>query len=166
MSDYYDYFLNSASSIVQLDLLEISHSAFTRVYRIVRNNVSGVTVTLEDDTEEFFEYYPLQVVPLSSSDDLDQALKITLGDLGEILPKELDEVSDAVGFTEKPIVKYRSYRSDDLSQPLTGPYILEVQTFNFNREGATFEAKAPSLNVNTTGELYNLTRFPMLRGFL
>jgi hypothetical protein len=163
---YYDYFLNSNSSVVQYDLLEISHSNFTRVYYIVRNATQGITVTLEDSSEQEFEYYPLQVTPLSVNDDLDQALKITLGDLGEILPTELDEVSSNAGFTEKPLVKYRAYRSDDLSEPLVGPWVLEVGTFNFNREGATFEAKAPSLNVNRTGELYNLTRFPMLRGFL
>jgi hypothetical protein len=29
-----------------------------------------------------------------------------------------------------------------------------------------FEAKAPSLNVNKTGELYTFDRFPMLKGFL
>lgn len=166
MTNYYDYFLNSNSSVIHMDLLEISHSAFTQVYRVVRNMVSGVTVTLEDASEEFFQYYPLKVTPLSSNDDLDQAVKITLGDLGEILPKELDRVSNDLNFTEKPVVKYRVYRSDDLTQPLVGPMLLEVQTFNFNREGSIFEAKAPSLNVNTTGELYNLTRFPMLRGFL
>ncbi|RTL04407.1 DUF1833 domain-containing protein [Candidatus Dependentiae bacterium] len=166
MSNYYDYFLNSNSSVIHIELLEISHSAFTQTYRIVRNMTSGVTVTTEEAEDHFFQYYPLKVTPLSSNDDLDQAIKITLGDLGEILPKELDNIFNDLNFTEKPTVKYRVYRSDDLTQPLVGPLLLEVQTFNFNKEGSVFEAKAPSLNVNTTGELYNLTRFPMLRGFL
>lgn len=166
MSIYSEYFLNSSSSVVQLELIEISHSAFTQSYFVVRNATNGVTVTLEDGSSQEFEYYPLKVTPLGSRDDLDQAIRITLGDLGEILPKEIDAVSNSVGFIEKPIVKYRAYRSDDLSEPLIGPWILEVTTFNFNREGSTFEAKAPSLNINRTGEAYKIARFPMLRGFI
>jgi hypothetical protein len=166
MSKYSEYFLNSKSSIIQLELIEISHSAFTKIYRIVRNATAGVTVTLEDNTIESFDYYPLSITPIAANDDLDQSLKISLGDLGEVLPKELDAVSSANGFLEKPIVKYRIYRSDDLENVLVGPLILEVKTFSFNREGSTFEAKAPSVNINKTGELYKINRFPMLRGFL
>ena len=166
MSAYTDYFLNSDSNIIQLELIEISHSAFTQTYRVVRNATNGVTVTLEDASVETFEYYPLKLTPLSSQDDLEQSIKIVLGDLGEVLPMELDAVSSANGYEEKPIVKYRTYRSDDLTTPLIGPWLLEVVAFNFDREGSTFEAKAPSLNVNRTGEAYKLARFPMLRGFI
>lgn len=166
MSRYSEFFLNSRSSVVQLELLEISHSAFTKVYRIVRNAVSGIDVVLENGRTERFDYYPLRIENNGSRDDLDQSLTITLGDLGDVLPEELDNVASNAGFSERPVVTYRTYRSDDLSQPLFGPVILEVDSFAFNREGSTFTAKAPSLNVNKTGELYKLERFPMLRGFL
>lgn len=166
MSAYSEFFLNSKSSIVQLETFEISHSAFTRTYYIVRNMVSGVTVTLEDLTTQFFQYYPAAIVPVGSNDDLEQSLKISLGDLGEVLPTELDAVQAADAFREKPAVKYRTYRSDELTSILYGPLILEVKNFAFNKEGATFEAKAPSLNIHRTGEIYQFDRFPMLRGFL
>lgn len=166
MPTYAEFFLNSKSSVVQLELLEISHPHFTQTYRIVRNSVEGVTVALEDGRNYFFRYYPLKIEAMTAKDDLDQALTINLGDLGEVLPKELDEVSSNDGFGMKPTVVYRTYRSDDLSRPLFGPIMLEVESFAFNREGSTFEAKAPSLNINKTGELYKLDRFPMLRGFL
>tara|TARA_Y100001973_G_C5206110_1_gene341642 strand:+ start:947 stop:1447 length:501 start_codon:yes stop_codon:yes gene_type:complete len=166
MSAYTEFFLASKSSIVQLELLEISHSSFTKTYRIVRNAVDGVTVTLEDASSQTFDYYPLRIVGVGTRDNLDFGIKIDLGDLGEVLPEELDAVSSDDGFSEKPVVKYRTYRSDDLTAPLFGPVVLEVRSFSFNREGSTFEAKAPSLNVNKTGELYKIDRFPMLRGFL
>lgn len=166
MTTYAEFFLNSKTSVVQLETLEISHPNFTKIYRIVRNAVEGVTLTLENAQVATFDYYPLQIENAGVRDDLDQAIKINLGDLGEVLPKELDEVSSNDGFGIKPIVVYRTYRSDDLSRPLFGPVTLEVSSFAFNREGSTFEAKAPSLNVNKTGELYKLDRFPMLRGFL
>lgn len=166
MSKYAEFFLKSKSSVVQLETLEISHPNFTKTYRIVRNAVEGTTVTLENGSLATFDYYPLQIENAGVRDDLDQSIKINLGDLGEVLPKELDEVSSNNGFGIKPIVIYRTYRSDDLTRPLFGPVTLEVSTFAFNREGSTFEAKAPSLNINKTGEIYSLDRFPMLRGFL
>ena len=96
---------------------------------------------------------------------LDQSFTISLGDLGEILPAELDAVATADGFDEKPVLIYRTYRSDVLTAPLF-VITLEVESFTFNEQGAVFEAKAPSLNINKTGETYTFARFPMLRGFL
>ncbi len=166
MSEYTEFFLNSRASIVQLETLEISHPNFTKIYRIVRNATAGIDVTLETLEAVHFDYYPLRIKGNGARDNLDFSLQIDLGDLGDILPNELDAVSSADGFTIKPLVVYRTFRSDDLSKPLFGPLILEVGTFNFKREGSGFEAKAPSLNVNQTGEIYALDRFPMLRAFL
>jgi hypothetical protein len=166
MSRYSEFFLNSRTDVVQLELLEISHPAFSRTYRIVRNAVAGVTVTLEDSTDATFDYYPLQMTPVGNRDNLDSGIRVDLGDLGEILPTELDAVAAAGGFSTKPTIIYRCYRSDDLSAPLFPALMLEVETFSFTKDGASFEAKAPSVNVTKTGEAYSIARFPMLRGFL
>lgn len=166
MSDYTEFFLASPSSVVQLELLEITHPDFTQAYRVVRNAVDGVTVTLETSATAAFVYYPLRVMPVGVRDTLDFGLKIDLGDLGEVLPLEVDAVTDADGFGTKPTVVYRTYRSDDLTKPLFGPLTLHVTSFSFTREGSTFEAQAPTISVASTGELYKIDRFPMLRGFL
>jgi hypothetical protein len=164
--DYAEYFLNSSSTIVQLELLEVSHPDFTQTYRVVRNALAGVTVTIETGASYFFTYYPLRITAKTSRDTLDYVIGIELGDLGEIIPTEIDSVRLGDGFGTKPTVIYRTYRSDILTEPLHGPIELEVTSFSFRREGATFEAKAPSLAVSKTGEIYDLYRFPMLRGFL
>jgi hypothetical protein len=166
MSEYSEFFLNAGSNVAELELLEISHPDFTKTYYIVRNAVNGITVTLEDDTVQEFIYYPLQIKPIGSGDDLDQVLQIQLGDLGTILPQELDAVSIAGTFGTKPVLKYRTYRSDDLSAPLYGPITLEISALTFKKEGAAFEAHAPRLNSTATGELYTTGRFPTLRGFI
>ena len=166
MSKYTEFFLNSPSNVVQLELIEISHSAFSKIYRIVRNNTSGVTVKLETGSYATFDYYPLKITPISQQDDLDQILKIELGDLGEIIPVELDAVHAANKYNEKPVLIYRTYRSDDLEEILFGPINLEVKSFAFTKNGAAFEAIAPSLNINKTGEFYTIDRFPTLKGFL
>jgi hypothetical protein len=163
---YVSFFLNSKASIVELELIELSHPNFSVIYRIVRNAVNGVTVTLETGEVAFFDYYPLSLEGSTVQEDLDYIITIKVGDLGEIIPAELDRISVNDGFSIKPKVIYRLYRSDDLSEPMFGPLLLEISEFNFIKDGAEFEAKAPLLNISRTGELYSLNRFPMLRGNL
>jgi hypothetical protein len=165
MSNYTEFYLNSDSNIVQLETIELSHSDFTQTYRVVRNATNGITATTETGASVAFTYYPLAIDAAETRDNLDQSFKITLGDLGEILPTELDAVATADGFGEKPVLIYRTYRSDVLTAPLF-VVTLEVESFTFNEQGSVFQAKAPSLNINKTGELYTFARFPMLRGFL
>lgn len=166
MPDYVSYFLAAPSSVVELETLEISHPAMTKVYRIVRNARDGITATLETEVEVDFEFYPLRIRPTGSTDDLDQAIQVDLGDLGEIIPEELDAIAEAGLMGVKPTVLYRTYRSDDLSAPMLGPLTLEVTSIVSNADGSAFEARAPALNVNRTGELYRLARFETLRGFM
>lgn len=166
MSDYTEFFLKSRASIVQLDCLEISHPNFTQIYYCVRNATDGITVIHEDDLEVTYQYVPMRASLSGPREDLDQILNVVLGDLGEIVPREIDAVRQASAMGIKPTVIYRAYASNVLDTVLYGPLVLEIKTFNFSREGATFDAKAPSLNVSKTGEAYGIPRFPMLRGLI
>ena len=162
-----DFFFDSQASIAELELIELSHPNFSQTYYVVRNAIKGVTVTLETGTVQLFEYYPLAIEASTVREDLDYIIKMKFGDLGEVIPKELDLLAGAAnGFQTKPLLLYRTYRSDELTVPMYGPLRLEVAEFNFVKDGAEFEAKAPLLNINRTGEVYTLDRFPMLRGFL
>lgn len=162
-SDYISFFLRSKSTVVQFETIEISHPDFNRDYFVVRNKTDGLTAKLENSADQFFEYYPIKFDYTSAQDDLDYSLDLTFGDLGEVLPTELDAVNAASGFDVKPSLKYRTYRSDDLSKPMLGPIVLEVFEIGFNKTGATLRCRAPSLNVNKTGETYTVHRFPMLK---
>lgn len=166
MTQYSEFFLKSGRNVIQYETLEISHPSFSQVYRIVRNAVDGLNVLLEGGTPATFIYRPVGITSLGNRDDLDSGFSIALGDLGTIIPKELDAVAAAGTFAIKPTAKYRAYRSDVLTAPMLGPLVLEVSAFSFNREGSSFEAKAPSLNNNRTGIIYDLDMFPMLRAFL
>lgn len=166
MSTYSEFFLKSARSNVQLELLEISHPSFSTVYRKVRNARKGVTVTLEDASSKTFDFAPMKITSGGAKDDLDNSLDISFGDLGEILPLELDRIKQDGSYKTKPTVKYRVYSSGNLTAPLYGPVTFNVKAFNFKREGATFKASAPELNYSATGLLYRIDQFPMLRGAL
>lgn len=163
---YVEFFLNAPSELIQFECLEISHPSFSQVFRFVRNKTDGLTATIETAAVVNFVYCPVKISQTHLKDDLDYGIKLEFGDLGEILPDEIDRVAAANNFVVKPKLKYRTYRSDDLANVMFGPLFLEITTFSFNKTGATFEAKAPSLNLNRTGEIYTIDRFPMLRAFL
>lgn len=166
MPDLTDFYLNSNSDVVQFETIEISHPNFTRSYFFVRNNTAGLTATLETAASQVFEYYPMSITENGSSNDLDYSLNVELGDLGEVLPLEINAIAVANGLFVEPIVVYRTFRSDDLSSPMIGPINLKLKSFASNKVGSVFEAKADNANSQRTGELYTASRFPMLRAFL
>ncbi len=166
MSDYTEFFLNNVGSVLELETLEIYHPSFSQTYRVVRNASEGITVKYEDLAYYAHTYYPLRIQSLGARGDLDQGFSVIMGDLSDVLPAELDRVTYDDTFSTKPIVKYRTYRSDNLDTILFGPLTLEVTTFSFTRSASTFEAKSPQININKTGELYRIERFPTLRSLL
>lgn len=167
MADYVGFFLNSKSSVVGLETLEISHPSFSKVYYIVRNAVNGILAYDENGNLIRYEYYPLSISMDGVKNDLDSGLKVSLGDLGEIIPEEIDRLIASDTFDIKPTVKYRSYRSDDLSSPMFGPLVYEIPAFSFDGENSSFEATAPRLNSTKTGIIYDISgAFRTLRGYL
>lgn len=159
------FFLSSSPSVVQLECVEITHPNFSHTYRLVRNALAGVTVTHDAASgggSFAYTFMPMKIRPLASSTDLDQEIEVTLGDVGEVIATELDRVSDGNGFYVKPIIKYRSYRSDDLANVLFGPVTLEINGISLTKEGASFKARAANFNLVRTGEIYSVGRFPML----
>lgn len=166
MSAYSEFFFNTPRSVAQLQLLEISHPSFSQTYYVVRNARLGLTgVVHEDTTVHNYVYVPMRINQSDSRDDLDTGINVQFGDLGETLPNELDRVFNDSSYDTAPTVKYRVYRSDDLTQPLYGPLTLQIRSISQDENGASFEAKAPRLNFNRTGKIYTIADFPMLRGF-
>ena len=166
MPDPIEYFLNSTTSIVLYQTIEISHPDFSQVFRLVRNNSSGLVATLEDASTASFDFLPMVIDKKDTTDDLDYGIDISFGDLGELLPKELDLIQIADSFDTKPVLIYRSFRSDDLSGPLEGPVTLEISKLAFNKRGAEIEAISPQANLHKTGLIYRLIDFPTIRGLL
>lgn len=167
MSTYSAYYLASPPTAVELELLEISHHRFSKTYRIVSNSTEDVIVTHEGGAGPFTYSgsIPLQIRRLGTQNDLDQALRIDLGDLGSVLPLEIDAVLTANEMLTKPVLKYRTYDHRNLTVPLSGPSIHEITSVNFNKTGASFEAASPKLNVTRTGKLYEVPKFPMMVAF-
>jgi hypothetical protein len=161
-----EYFLRAKKNVIRYETLEVTHPAFSKVYRIVRNNRNGITVTLETQEEASFDWYPLRVTAQGANDTLDTGIRVDIGDLGEEVPKEIDYAIEADSMGVRPSVIYRVYNSSDLTAPIIGPILLQVDSFALNKQGASFTAAAPYLNRTRTGSFYTLSRFPTLRGFI
>lgn len=166
MSEFTEYFLNAPASVIQYECIELSHPNFTQTYYLIRNAANGITVTHEDGIVVAYTYFPMRIRTKGARNNLDVMYEMDLGDLGEVFPQEMDTIATAGGFATKPTVKLRQYRSDDLTGPMFGPIVLEVKRVSHNEGGISFEASAPELNINKTGEVYHIDRFKGLRGFL
>ena len=163
MSNQLEEYLFATQPAYLIECIEIKHSLWATPLRYVTNMADGVSVG-HDSSYFNYEYVPLQIDKGSSSDDLDQSLRITIGDLGEIVPDLIDQILDA-GSTERPKVTYRAYSSLDLSQPILVIDHLEVTDQSSDYQGTTFNAEAPKLNAVGTGLLFTKANFPTLIGF-
>ena len=159
--DNINFFLNAPAALVQLELLELSHSAFSKTYRIVSNASEGV-----EFQAHAYTYYPCQIKPAFDFDNLEFKLDVQLGDLGEIIPKELQNIQISETQSEPVNVNYFILRSDNLITPMQSFLNLEAAVFTFTAEGSSFTAQAHGLNTYQTGETYNLKDYPYLKGFL
>lgn len=166
MSTYSRFFLSGRSDEAELETFTIYHPDFSKVYRIVTNATQGIIAVTEEGDPHAYEHYPAKITPLSIGSHLDQAISITFGDLGEIIPLELDRVAAANGFQTLPTLHYRTWKSTDLTVPLYAAIELEVTAFSFDANGATFQASAPRLNTLATGQIYTYKMFPALRGLI
>lgn len=167
VDSYVDFFLGADRSVAEIQTIEIRQVSFSQVWRLQFHYRHGLLATLETGEVVEFQYVPMSIQAMEDRGTLDFGLGITLGDLGDILPDEIERARTAETLrTHPPQVIYRVYRSDDLGRPMLGPVDLEARKIGRTRDGAKFNATAPELNVTKTGEPYTTDRFPMLLGVL
>lgn len=163
----YSFWLSGNPDDVRLLLVEISHPAWSKTYRIVQNHADGITVQHENTLSYNYEYVPLTIQKGTNSDDLDQEITIGVGDLGEDFPAELDRVRASAMYSKvRPVLNYREFNLSDLSKPQVAILGLEVTDYEPKVEGAVFVCRAKQMNLTKTGDPYTLDNTPTLRGYV
>jgi len=159
-----EFLASAPQTKYMIEVISISHSALTKTYHLWKEQTDGAVVDEYSNTL-IVQSTNLNVALAGSPDNLDQKFNISIDttDPENILRKELDRI--ALDTTEKIILTYRVYLSDDLTEP-QAVQRLQVESITYTRGVAALSAIAPKLNVTRTGELYTFSRFPMLRGFL
>lgn len=163
----YNYWLSGSPDDVRLLCVEISHPAWSKVYRIVQNHADGITVAHEGGLTYNYEYVPLSIQKGTNSDDLDQEITIGIGDLGEDFPKELDRIRASAMYSKvRPTLDYREYNLSDLTKPQVTILGLKATDYEPKAEGAVFVCRAEQMNLTKTGEVYTIDNTPTARGFV
>src|SRR5690606_36134699 len=98
MSDLDKFHSDATPSAAMLELIEISHPLWPKPLRYVTNHADGVTVKHENGLVYNYEFMPVQINKGTTSDDLDQNIKVTVGDLGQVVPQLLKIIRDANNF--------------------------------------------------------------------
>lgn len=162
-----EYFLRGDPGVIRMQLVEVSHPAWENTYRYVQNIADGVTVTHEDGAVLDYAYSPIIIKKSKTDDNLDQSITVTVGDLGEQIPLDMDRLRESDEFRAvKPTLNYREYLSDNLSEPLLTIEKLEVTDYQPHLEGGMFVCKAKEMNLTRTGISYTIEDFAALRDFI
>lgn len=153
-------FLASAPQTLHaIQTLQISHSDMSQVWHLWREPYAG-TAGGNTMTPCNFE-----IKLAGSPGHLDQKFDIKLGlvDIEDTFRAELDSIP--VDTTEKIVIVYREYLSNDLVNA-QATATLQVENISYVKGAAAISAVSPRLNVTRTGDLYAPRDIPMLRGFL
>ena len=156
----YEVLLNSQpENETYFETIAISHSKMSKVYYFVFNSVP-LTAKLSGGAEVIFLPANISATNAQNNNDLDQQASFSIADENNELDDELDRIP--LGDTEDIIVGYGVYVSTALDAPAE---FIEYTVKSIPQKLGTFtmQCGAPDLNRNETGEVYDFSRFPMLR---
>lgn len=164
---FLEHFLAGNPSDIEYECVEVSHPAWIKVYRYVNNAPDGLTVKHTPAGDDVaYEYYPLLIERENNNEDLDQAIRVSVGDLGEDFPKEIDKIFSTDNYLQvAPTINYRKYLGSNLTNPIEQLLALNVTTYKPTQQGAGFLAQAREMNATRTGIFFTVDRFPTLIGF-
>ena len=159
-----EFLASAPQTKYMIEVVSIAHSSLTKTYHLWKEPIAGAVVD-ENDNTLITQSTNINIALAGSADNLDQKFTVSIDttDAENVLRNELDLIP--LNTTEKIILVYRAYLSDDLTEP-QAVQRLQVESITYNRGVASLSAVAPKLNVTRTGELYTFNRFPMLRGFI
>lgn len=145
-------------------VLEVSHSAFPKTYRLWREPVAG-SVTLESGEVVDVLCINFDISLAGSEGKLDQAFTVALDTVDH--EDEFRAAVDAVPVdsAERVRMVYREFLFSDLDGGPGAEVPLQVEGVQFERGTATLSAVSPRLNATRTGEPYAPREVPMLRAF-
>lgn len=157
-------FLASAPQTIHpIQTLEISHSAMSQTFHLWREPYAGSTSVA--GVVKAMQPANIEIKLAGSAGHLDQQFSIRLGlvDSADVFRYQMDLVP--VDTSEKVIVIYREFLSDQLDSPQATAR-LQIESISWVKGAATFSAVSPRLNITRTGETYSPKEIPTLRGFL
>lgn len=152
----------------QIEVIELSHSAFTRKHYLAHQIKKDFHVTLETGETVTVQYAPMDVEKESSGSILLGDRSITIQQINDLVAREEDRIPD--DSEEKPIVKVRTFvmrKDGTCSGVASGPYKLFVSSIDYNESNNSCKLTCSTVptNIAECGEVATIERVPMLAGF-
>ena len=152
----------------QVEVIELSHSAFTKSYYLAHQLKDDFQVTLETGETVTVQYAPMTVEKESSGSLLLGDRSITIQQINDLVAREEERIP--VSSTEKPVVKVRTFvmrKDGTCSGVASGPYKLFVSSIDYNESNNSCKLTCSTVptNIAECGEVATIERVPMLAGF-
>lgn len=140
---------------------------FSREYHIQHQFTYDVDVKLETGEWVTAQYAPARFNQSSSNADMEYSRTIIIEQINDIIAAEIVNRTDRN--SGKILVQsriYVMYRDGTISNLKSDVITTEVQKVTRNELGAAITTSTKPINNVATGEVANVARVPMLRGFL
>lgn len=170
-----EFILNNSSSAIKIETIQIWHSSFLNDDVNSTPHDFWLCANFENLVATSFPYLdipihwqslPMKISFSSDSEDLDQAIKIEIHELGQIFCEQLLRICADNKQANKPEIYYRAKRSDNLNENMIGPLYYKVSKVSCKSDGVIIEANSRLLNNSRTGSTYNVTDYPMLNSVI
>lgn len=164
MSDLANFLLGGEVSECRVDLITLTHPNFSQDYILQNAIVSGDNFTVPNHGQIDVDYFPFRVRELTANNVLTRGIDIEIGDISEIITREIKNLDMFDGYLEQPSVTWHQYRSGDLTKPLFSTEAFSLIRTSRQRRSTSIEARSGEINASRSGERYLLTRFRMQIG--
>ena len=157
------FFASAPQNVRQIEVLQISHSAMSKTYYLWREPYTGTVAT--ESGVRTVQPVNMEIEVAGSEGNLDQEfhIRIDTTDVEDELREQLDRIP--VDTEERIRCVYRVYMSDDLTDIVAGPMVLQAESISHQVGACAITAVSPRLNTTSTGDRYVPREVPMLRGF-
>lgn len=153
---------------IPFEVVSISASWFSKTYHLQCVFTEEIEVTLDTGETVTVDYVPMSLTQSNSSADLTYERTILIQWANDVIAAEGDNYDPAIHGDEMPQVSgriYVYYRNGDISAIKGAPVTLPVRSESRDETGTTLNISAKPVNDSPTGEIFDVIKFPGLRGF-
>lgn len=155
-------FASAPSDRRYLQTLELTHSQFPTIYRMVNDRVAWLLALDDGTTQALFQPVPFVIIPPSNDGKGQQDAQLTIDNVGR---EAVDAIEAAAVYPDEPVqLTYRLYLDVAYSAPQSvPPLVLSFQQIQVTSNAITGTAtRADTLNREFPAVVYSTTLFPGL----
>ncbi len=151
----------------QFQVISIYASWFTKKYYLQSTVNEDIEVVIENDETVVAEYTPMSVSETSNNGDMSYTRNVTIQAVNDIIASEI--ANRDMETDEDVVIEGRLfviYRDGSISSMKGIPTTTKVSSSSRDELNTVLSSSSKSVTSQSTGEVVNTNRVPMLKGFL